>query len=227
LEFLADLQSTPFTLARGKELMHEGQIRPAAYVLQAGWACSYKLLPDGGRQIITFPVPGDCVGLRSMLLRTSDHSLSALTDAVMTRIEAPRLEQMFTEFPYLGAAVLWATSRDEAIIVEHLVSIGRRSAIERTAHFFLELFDRLKLVGLTSQDEFDCPLNQHALADALGLSTIHVNRVLRQLREQRLMTFHGHKVAIHDPAALKTLAGYESAQESPVVIRDRGKLSKM
>ena len=227
LEFLADLQAAPFALARGKELVHEGQLRQTAYILQAGWACSFKLLPDGGRQIITFPLPGDCVGLRSMLLRTSDYSFSAVTDAVVTSIEARGLKQMFTEFPYLGAAVLWATSRDEAMIVEHLVSIGRRSAIERTAHFFLELFDRLKLVGLTSGDQFDCPLNQYALADALGLSTIYVNRVLRQLREQRLMTFQGHKVALHDLVALKALAGYESAQDSPVVIRDRGKLSDM
>jgi CRP-like cAMP-binding protein len=225
LEFLADLQSAPFALARGKELVHEGQLRQTAYILQAGWACSFKLLPDGGRQIITFPLPGDCVGLRSMLLRTSDHSFSALTDAVVTPIEAPRLKRMFTEFPHLGAAVLWATSRDEAMIVEHLVSVGRRSAIERTAHFFLELFDRLKLVGLTEHDEFDCPLNQYALADALGLSTIHVNRTLRQLREQKLMTFKGHRVVIHEPAALKALAGYEGAQDSPVVIRDRGNLS--
>jgi len=225
LEFLADLQSAPFRLVRGKELVHEGEPRQAAYIVQAGWGCSFKLLPDGGRQIITFPLPGDCVGVRSTLLGTSDHSFSAITDAVVARIEARRLEQMFTEFPYLGAAVLWATSRDEAMIVEHLVSIGRRSAIERTAHFFLELFDRLKLVGLTSQDEFDCPLNQYALADALGLSTIHVNRVLRQLREKKLMTFKGHRVALHDPAALKALAGYESAQASPMVIRDRGKLS--
>jgi CRP-like cAMP-binding protein len=227
LEFLADLQSAPFALARGEELVHEGQLRQAAFILQEGWACSFKLLPDGGRQIITFPVPGDCVGLRSMLLRTSDHSFSALTDAVVTPIEAPRLMQMFTEFPHLGAAVLWATSRDEAMIVEHLVSVGRRSAIERTVHFFLELFDRLKLVGLTSQDEFDCPLNQYALADALGLSTIHVNRVLRRLREQKLMTFRAHRVTLHDPAALKALAGYESAQESPVVIRERGRLSDL
>jgi len=225
LAFLADLQSAPFTLERDKELMREGELRQAAYILHAGWACSFKLLPDGGRQIIAFPVPGDCIGLRSVLLRTSDHSFSALTDAVMTRIEAPRLEQMFTEFPHLGAALLWATSRDEAMIVEHLVSIGRRSAIERTAHFFLELFDRLKLVGLTSQGEFDCPLNQYALADALGLSTIHVNRILRKLRERKLMTFQEHRVALHDRATLKALAGYESPEDSPVVIRNRGKLS--
>src|SRR5271156_2468076 len=86
MEFLADLQSTSIIVARGKEMLHEGELRHAAYILQSGWGCSFKLLPDGGRQIITFPVPGDCIGLRGTLLRTSDHSFSALTDAVMTRL---------------------------------------------------------------------------------------------------------------------------------------------
>ena len=85
----------------------------------------------------------------------------------------------------------------------------------------------MKLVGLASEDEFDCPLNQYALADALGQSAIHVNRVLRQLREQKLMTFRGQRVAIHDPAALKALSGYESPEDSPVVIRNRGNLPAM
>ena len=97
-----------------------------AYILQAGWACSFKLLPDGGRQIIAFPLPGDCVGLRSALLRTSDHSFSALTDIVVSGVEASRMMRVFNEFPRLGAAILWAASRDEAMVVEHLVSIGRR-----------------------------------------------------------------------------------------------------
>ena len=86
--------------------------------------------------------------------------------------------EVFNEFPRLGAAILWAASRDEAMVVEHLVSIGRRTAIERTAHFFLELSERLRLVGLANDKEFACPLNQYVLADALGLSAIHVNRVL-------------------------------------------------
>lgn len=87
-----------------------------------------------------------------------------------------------TEFPRLGAALLWAASRDEAMVVEHLVSIGRRNAMERTAHFFMELAERLSLIGEASQTEFKCPLSQFVIADALGLIAIHVNRVLRQLR---------------------------------------------
>jgi CRP-like cAMP-binding protein len=154
-----------------------------------------------------------------MLLRTSDHSFSALTDATVYRVEAARMKEMFIELPHLGAAILWATSRDEAMVVEHLVSIGRRSAIGRTAHFVLELYDRLRLVGLAAGNEFVCPLNQNVVADALGLSAIHVNRVLRQLREDGLVTFKAHKVTIHDPSKLKVLAGYESADDSIVVIR--------
>ena len=208
LACLAALQSEPVRVKQGGELVYEGQTGHKAYILQAGWACSFKLLPDGGRQIIRFPLPGDCVGLRSVLLRTSDHSFSALTDVVVSSVDTTNMLRVFNEFPRLGAAILWAASRDEAMVVEHLVSIGRRSAIERTAHFFLELAERLQLVGLASDKAFDCPLNQYVLADTLGLSAIHVNRVLRQLRERKLLTLRDRKVQILDPAGLRLLAGY-------------------
>ncbi len=113
-----------------------------------------------------------------------------------------------TEFPRLGTALLWAASRDEAMVVEHLVSIGRRSAIERTAHFFMELAERLSMIGLGTTQEFECPLNQTVLGDALGLSAIHVNRVLRQLREEDLLSLRKGVVRIHDLAGLRKLAGY-------------------
>jgi CRP-like cAMP-binding protein len=218
LRCLAELQSATVHVKRGKELVREGQTGHVAYILQSGWACSFKLLPDGGRQIITFPVPGDCVGLRSVLLRTADHSFSALTDAVASRVEAHRIVAAFNEFPRLVAAILLATSRDEALVVEHLVGIGRRSAIERTAHFFLELWQRLRLVGLATETEFNCPLSQYVLADALGLSAIHVNRILRQLRVQRLLTLKGKRVIIHDPNGLRALSGYQKHQGDPVLI---------
>ena len=95
--------------------------------------------------------------------------------------------------------------------VEHLVNIGRRSAIQRMAHLILELCERLQLVGLATPNGFDCPLNQHALADALGLSAIHINRVLRQLRERGLVTLSGHRMLIHDSKALRDLAEYNSS----------------
>ena len=206
---LAALQSASIRVPAGQELVQEGQTGHLAYILQKGWACSYKLLADGGRQIISFPLPGDFLGLRSILLRTSDHSFAGLTDIVVSSVEAPRMMQLFSDTPRLAAAMLWAASRDEAMIVEHLVSIGRRSAIERTAHFFLELFERLRLVGLATENGFVCPLNQYVLADALRLSAIHVNRVLRQLRERRLLILKGRRVVVVDLAALKALAGFQ------------------
>lgn len=213
---LAGLQTKPVHVKAGKELVREGDSGHVAYILQTGWACSFKLLPDGGRQIITFPLPGDCVGLRSVLLHTSDHSFSALTDVTVCGVDSARMLQIFAKFPRIGAAILWAASRDEAMVVEHLVSIGRRTAIERTAHFFLELAERLRLVGLATEREFVCPLNQYVLADALGLSAIHVNRVLRQLREKKLLTYKAHQVNILDPRQLKHLAGFQEQASKAV-----------
>lgn len=209
LKCLAEIQSSPVAVKRGKQLTLEGQTEHKAFVLQAGWACSYKVLPDGGRQIISFPIAGDCVGLRSVLLKTADHSFSALTDAVVSSVERTHILKCVTEYPRLGAALLWAASRDEAMVVEHLVSIGRRSALQRTAHFFMELAERLTLIGEGTETEFSCPLSQYVLADALGLTAIHVNRVLRQLRERQLLTLRKGKVQIHDLRELRKLSGFQ------------------
>ena len=209
LQRLAELQAAPLTVKRGQQLVHEGEAGQAAFILQAGWTCSYKDLPSGERQIISFPIAGDCVGLRSILLKTADHSFEALTDAVVSAVDGTSMLQTFSEFPRLGAAILWATSRDEAMIVEHLVSMGRRSAIERTAHFFMELAERLHLIDPSQAAEFKCPLSQYVLADALGLSAIHVNRVLRQLREMNLLTAQRGRVTIYYIAGLRKLSGYQ------------------
>jgi CRP-like cAMP-binding protein len=210
LACLADLQSRRRAVAAMTEIVYEGQTDHGVWILQEGWANSYKLVPSGNRQIIGFPLPGDFMGLRSILLRTSDHSFESLTNAVISEVPRQRLIDMFQRFPRLAAAILWATSRDEAMVVEHLVNIGRRSAIERVAHLFLELGHRLGMIGLVSSSGFACPLNQYVLADALGLSAIHVNRVLRQLRERGLITVKAHQVIIHDLDGLKDLAGYDS-----------------
>ena len=209
LHRLAELQATSLTVKRGKQLIREGEAGHEGFILQAGWTCSYKDLPSGGRQIISFPIAGDCVGLRSVLLKTADHSFEALTDAVVSAVDGTSMLETFSEFPRLGAVILWATSRDEAMIVEHLVSIGRRSAIERTAHFFMELAERLHLIDPSQGAEFKCPLTQYVLADALGLSAIHVNRVLRELRELNLLTAQHGRVTIHDLAGLRKLSGFQ------------------
>jgi len=204
----------------GHELIHEGQAKASAFILSEGWACSYKLLPDGERQIVDFQIPGDFLGLRSILFRTSDHSIEAVTRIEATEVLAADILDAFAQAPRLATAVLWAASRDEAMVVEHLVNLGRRSAEERMAHFLLELGARLALVGVGDRTGFDCPLTQYHLADALGLSAVHVNRVLRHLREEGLVTFRNGRVAFDDFPRLKTVGGFDTAyldQEGPLL----------
>lgn len=217
LDGLAQLQSKPRNMKRGQMLVSEGQPKSKVFVLHEGWGCSYKDQPDGGRQIITFPIAGDCVGMRSAMLRTADHSVTLLTNAVVTELQGSRLMQTLNELPRLGAALMWAASREEAMVVEHLVNIGRRSALARTAHFFMELAERLNLCGRATETEFPCPLSQFVIADALGLTAIHVNRVLRQLRERELMSLKAGRVTIYDLAGLREHAGFHGGY-----LNDRG-----
>ncbi|WP_050931040.1 Crp/Fnr family transcriptional regulator [Aestuariivita boseongensis] len=211
LAVLAQLHQRRRSFVAGRELVHQGQSAQAAYILSAGWVCSYKLQADGTRQIVDFQLPGDFLGLRSVLLRTSDHSFEPIVDIEAAEVLKSDLLNTFARTPRLATAILWAASRDEAMVVEHLVGIGRRDADARMAHFLLELGTRLALVGMGSKDGYDCPLTQYHLADALGLSAIHVNRVLRHLRESGLVTFRDRRVSFHDYGALVELAEFDPA----------------
>jgi len=195
----------------GRDIVHQGQVNSSAYILAKGWVCSYKVLTGGTRQIVDFQIPGDFLGLRSVLFRTADHNIEPVTKVEASEVMVEDLLDTFRKTPRLATAVLWAASRDEAMVVEHLVGIGRRDAKERTAHFLLELGARLKLVGLGSISGYDCPLSQYLLSDALGMSAVHVNRVLRELREDGLVTFQQGRVEIHDLAGLLKLADFDMA----------------
>lgn len=209
LETLARFHRRRRSFLAGHELIHEGQKNQSAFILAEGWACSYKMLRDGERQIVDFQIPGDFLGLRSVLFRATDHSVEAVTRIEASEVLASDILDGFATAPRLATAVLWAASRDEAMVVEHLVNLGRRSAEERMAHMLLELGARLQLVGIGDKSGFDCPLTQYHLADALGLSAVHVNRVLRHLREDGLVTFQKGRVSFKNLNALTELAGFD------------------
>jgi CRP-like cAMP-binding protein len=211
LAVLERLHQRRRTFAAGRDMVHQGQSDQAAYILSEGWVCSYKIQPNGTRQIVDFQVPGDFLGLRSLLLRTSDHSFEPIVTIKAAEVLKTDLLAAFAQTPRLATAILWATSRDEAMVVEHLVGIGRRDADARMAHFLLELGSRLALVAMGDKEGYECPLTQYHLADALGLSAIHVNRVLRQLREAGLMTFRDGHVTFHDYGGLVELAEFDPA----------------
>jgi CRP-like cAMP-binding protein len=211
LGVLDRLQHRRRRFAAGQDLVQQGQAPKSVYLLTSGWVCSYKIQADGTRQIVDFQVAGDFLGLRSLLLRTSDHSFEPVVDSYAAEVSAGDLLAAFGEAPRLAIAMLWAASRDEAMVVEHLVGVGRRDADARMAHFLLELGARLTLVGLGDAAGYDCPLTQYHLADALGLTAIHVNRTLRRLRERGLMTFRDGRVQFEDRQGLVTLAGFDPA----------------
>ncbi len=208
---LSKLHQRRRTLKAGQTLFHQGDPTQSAYILASGWACSYKLMRDGTRQIVDFQIPGDFLGLRSILFRTADHNIDAVTPIEVSEVSMHEMIDSFTRTPRLATAILWAASRDEAMVVEHLVNLGRRDAFERTAHFLLELGSRMILAGLGTTKGYPCPLSQYLLADVLGLSAVHVNRVLRQLREDRLLTFQKGNVTFEDLDRLVDLAEFDKS----------------
>ncbi|WP_339951209.1 Crp/Fnr family transcriptional regulator [uncultured Albimonas sp.] len=220
LDILARFHRRRRFFAPDHGLVEEGQPRQSAFILAAGWASSYKLQPDGRRQIVDVQVPGDFLGLRSILFRASDHSVEAVTPIEASEVLISDLLDGFEKAPRLATAILWAASRDEAMVVEHLVNLGRRSTEEGMAHFLLELAARLKLVGLGDETGYDCPLTQYHLADVLGVSAVHVNRILRRLRERGLVTFQDGRVRFDDFAGLVELAAFDTCyldQDGPIL----------
>ena len=209
LTVLSDLYRRRRRFVVGRDMIHQGQANQAAYILADGWVCSYVLLPSGTRQIIDIQIPGDFLGLRSVLFRTSDHNVEPITPVEASEVLASDLLDAFARTPRLATAVLWAASRDAAMVVGHLVGMGRRNAAERMAHFLLELAARLRLVGLGTEAGYACPLTQYHLADALGLCAVHVNRVLRKLREDGLLTFQNGHVTFDDFDRLVTFADFD------------------
>jgi CRP-like cAMP-binding protein len=175
-----------------------------------GWVYSYKALANGERQVVGFHLPGDLIGADGRG-GDSGFSYTAVTDCVVCEFDRAMVMKLRRSETVLPDALRWSDAREAAIVQQHLVSIGRRSAIARVAHLLLELGARLKLVGLAEDDGYQCPLSQELLGDALGLTKIHVNRMLRELREQGCLTFRNGRVTYADMARLIDLADYDPA----------------
>jgi len=193
------------------DLMYQGQRIRRAYLLISGWANAYKMRPDGTRQIIDIRVPGDFLGLQSILLHQSDYAIRPVIDMQVAEIAIEDLFEVLVRSPRLAEAILWTVSQDSAAGAERLVSLGRRTATERIAHFMLELGARLALVGHGDDTGYECPLTQYHLADALGLSAVHTNRVLRHLRDEGVLTFRDGHVLLDARDRLIALAGFDPA----------------
>ncbi|MEO0498456.1 MAG: Crp/Fnr family transcriptional regulator, partial [Pseudomonadota bacterium] len=177
--------------------------------ITSGWGFRYKLLEDGRRQILNYVMPGDFIGLQGSLLEEMEHSVEALTSMQLCVFERNRLVDLYGRAPTLGYDITWMAAREEQMLDEHLLSIGRRSAYERAAYLLAYLYDRSAMVGLFAETpELISPLTQQHVADTLGLSLVHTNKTLKKLSAQRVAEWKESGFRILDIAGLRDIAGW-------------------
>ena len=191
------------------DLIREGDEPGPLFVVLDGWACRYKLLPEGTRQILAFLMPGDFCDLHMTVLKEMDHSIATLTPARIAMIPRPQLDALLDTRPGIVRAFWWAQLVDEGVLRAQIVSMGRRRSIERVAHLMCELYIRMRNIGLAAHDRAELPLTQIVLGDALGLTPVHVNRVLARLRTLGIMELSHGVLTIADPGRLAGVAGFD------------------
>ena len=202
----------PETLTARTVLQNEGEpIAHPRYIL-AGWAFRQRLLPDGRRQIFSFLLPGDGVGVSLRVGPLAAASTLALTR--LSLVDAADLLQptALMACPELREHLDAAATYEEGLLLDHVVRLGRQTAYERVSHLLLELHERLQAVGLAQAGGYDAPLTQEVMADALGLSVVHINRTLQQLRRERTIVFEGGRVTLLEPNVLAAVADYTPAR---------------
>lgn len=217
---LRDLAAGCRMVRRRHDLVTEGKKYRSLFLVTDGILMRYRILRDGRRQIVNLVIPGDFAGVPGCLFDGALYSIKALTDVQIAVIPMARLFALFDVQSRLAAKLLWSFSCEAAIYAEHLIQVGRRTAVERVAHFLLELLVRLQVVGLADECSYCIPLSQEVIGDALGLSLPYVNRVLRQLSEDGLVTIKEHKVVIHDIEGLSALADFERSYLAPLPISE-------
>jgi CRP-like cAMP-binding protein len=193
-----------------QDIITEGSEPTFSTLILDGFAARYRDLSSGKRQITAIQISGDFVDLHSLLLKKMDHGVLALTRCRVALVPHERLRQITERYPHLTRMFWLSTLIDAAIHREWLVSLGRRSPVAHMAHLMRELSLRLEVVGLTEGKSFRFPVTQAELGDVMGLSTVHVNRSLQQLRGERCITWEGDKITITDFKRLEEIAEFDA-----------------
>jgi CRP-like cAMP-binding protein len=194
-----------------EDIVAENSKPEVMILVLSGWASRYKVLEDGRRQIMAFFLPGDMCDLNVFLLRRMDHAIGAHTPVTVAEITRETYEELMHAYPRVVRALWWESLVSAAIQREWAMNLGQRDAAERVAHLFCEVFYRLKAVGLTVQNACELPLTQAELGEATGLSAVHVNRTLQELRASKLITLRGKVLTIPDLEALEAAALFSPA----------------
>jgi len=191
------------------DLIREGDRPGPVFVVLDGWAFRYKILPNGARQIMAFLMPGDCCDLHVGLLAEMDHSIRTITRAEIATIEREQMDALMDTHPKIARAMYISQLVDEGTMRAWITSMGRRTSTERAAHLICELYVRARNIGLTSGPELSLPLSQLLLADALGMTPVHLNRVLKDLKAQGAMTLQRGMLVVINPEKLISVAGFD------------------
>ena len=192
-----------------RDLVVDGYEYRKLCFVESGFAARYKLLRNGKRQIVNLVLPGDVVGLPGSFLTKAHYSVLALTDLKLQVCSVNDYVLLCYQRPQFGLMLSWLAIQEAVTCAEHAINTGRRTPLERLAHFLLEMYSRLQMVGLAGNCSFDLPLSQEVMSDALGLSVPHLNRTLARLRADGTIALSNHKVSLTDLTALEMLGHFQ------------------
>ena len=192
-----------------EDVITQGDRTGGVKLLLDGFACRYKTLEDGRRQIVAYFVPGDLCDLRVFILKRMDHSIGAIAPSRIATISPADILRLTHTYPTLTRALWWSTLVEEAVLREWIVNVGQRPAPARLAHVIVELRERLKVIGRIEGNSFEMPLTQEQIGEALGITAVHANRVIKQLRQDGIVAFHRGRVEVLDDGKLLELAGFD------------------
>lgn len=206
---LSRLSSGLRPFRRGEDIVAQGCIHDGLSILIEGFALRYRVLADGRRQGLDIALPGDIMGSPGCFLGATLNTVTTLTRGAVAFVASAELASLLTDLPQLSMALVRSATSEAARLSEHLVDVGRRSACERLAHFLLEFSTRLVASGIGTANAFALPVSQVQLADIVGLSIPHTNRVLKRLCREELLEMAGRRIQIKDRRALAALAGFD------------------
>jgi len=206
---LRNLPMQIVVIKEGQDIVREGDRPSRSCLLLSGFACTYKITAQGKRQIVAFAITGDIPDLHSLHLEVLDTSIGTMSPCRVGFITHEALRDLCTRHPRIAAAFWRETLIDAAIFREWVTNVGRREGSSRMAHVLCELLVRLKAVGLVENHACDLPITQGEFADALGFTTVHVNRVLKQLRADSLIVMQGTRLSVPDWDRLKEVGEFD------------------
>ncbi len=201
--------SQPQVFGPRTDLIREGDQPGPVFIVLEGWVIRYKVLPSGTRQIMAFLMPGDACDLHIGMLAQMDHSIQTVTHARVVKIEGRAMDELMTAHPGIARAMYVAQLVDEGTLRAWIVSLGRRRSAERAAHLLLELYIRGTRIGIANGNAIEFPLSQAVLADALGMTPVHINRMLQDFRRSGVVELQRGILRILDPGALTRISGFD------------------